>query len=49
MFIAFVGMRGAKLVVANPATFVGIGNLSDPEVQAACLGLVLTLVLMSEK
>src|SRR5436309_4712189 len=49
MFIAFVGMRGAKLVVANPATFVGIGNLSDPEVQAACLGLVLTLVLMVRK
>jgi len=26
MFIAFVGMRSAKLVVANPATFVSIGN-----------------------
>jgi AGZA family xanthine/uracil permease-like MFS transporter len=38
-------MRSAKLVVANPATFVGIGNFSDPEVQAACLGLVLTLSL----
>src|SRR5467141_481175 len=49
MFIAFVGMRSAKLVVANPATFVGIGNFSDPEVPAACLGLVLTLVLMVRK
>jgi len=49
MFHCFRGMRGAKLVVANPATFVGIGNLSDPEVQAACLGLVLTLVLMVRK
>ena len=49
MFIAFVGMRSAKLVVANPATFVGIGNFSDPEVLAACLGLVLTLVLMVRK
>ncbi len=49
MFIAFVGLRSAKLVVANPATFVGIGNFSDPEVQAACLGLVLTLVLMVRK
>src|ERR1700674_1182390 len=26
MFIAFVGLRNAKLVVANPATFVGLGN-----------------------
>ncbi len=49
MFIAFVGLRNAKLVVANPATFVGLGNFSDREVQTACLGLVLTLVLMARK
>ncbi len=46
MFIAFVGLRSAKLVVANPATFVGLGHFADPAVQAACLGIVLTLVLM---
>jgi len=46
MFIAFVGLRSAKLVVANPATFVSLGNFSDKEVQAACLGIVLTLALM---
>jgi len=49
MFIAFVGMRNAKLVVANPATFVSIGNFSDHEVQVACFGLALTLVLMARK
>src|SRR5881227_2577838 len=49
MFIAFVGMRNAKLVVANPATFVSIGNFSDPEVQAACFGIVLTLILMARQ
>src|SRR5262249_117217 len=49
MFIAFVGLRNAKLIVANPATFVGIGNVSLPEVQAACLGLVFTLILMAPK
>src|SRR6266699_1521600 len=48
-FIAFVGLRNAKLVVANPATFVGLGNFSDHEVQTACFGLVLTLVLMVRK
>jgi AGZA family xanthine/uracil permease-like MFS transporter len=47
MFIAFVGLRNAKLVVANSATFVGLGSFSDREVQTACLGLVLTLVLMA--
>src|SRR5581483_9516875 len=46
MFIGFVGMRNAKLVVANPATFLSVGNFSDPEVQAACFGILLTIVFM---
>src|SRR5438270_3368670 len=49
LFIAFVGMRNAKLVVANPATFVSIGSFSDPAVQAACFGIVLTLILMARR
>ena len=49
LFIAFVGLHNAKLVVAHPATLIGIGDFSLPEVQAACLGIVLTLVLMSRK
>ena len=48
-FIAFVGLRNAKLVVANPVTFVGLGSFADREVQTACFGLVLTLVLMARK
>jgi adenine/guanine/hypoxanthine permease len=46
MFIAFVGLRSAKLVVASPATLVSLGSFADPQVQAACLGIVLTLILM---
>src|SRR6202451_435709 len=49
MFIAFVGLRNAKLVVANAATYVGLGSFADKEVQTACFGLGLTLVLMSRK
>ncbi len=49
MFIAFIGLRNAKLVVANPATFVGLGSFSNKEVQMACFGLVLTLVLIARK
>ena len=49
MFIAFVGLRNAKLVVANPATFVGLGNFSDREVQTACFGLLQTLILVTRK
>jgi adenine/guanine/hypoxanthine permease len=49
MFIAFVGLRNAKLVVANSATYVGLGSFADKEVQTACFGLGLTLILMSRK
>ena len=49
MFIAFIGLKNAKLIVANPATFVGLGSFADREVQTACFGLALTLVLMARK
>jgi len=49
MFIAFVGMRNAKLIVGNSATLVGIGSFADKEVQIGCLGLALTLVLMARR
>jgi AGZA family xanthine/uracil permease-like MFS transporter len=41
LFIAFVGMRNAKLIVANPATFVSLGKMSDPAVLLAAAGVVL--------
>ena len=49
MFIAFVGLRNAKLVVTNPATFVSLGSFSNHEAQLACVGLVIMLVLMTRK
>src|SRR4030088_2902771 len=49
MFIAFVGLRNAQLVVANPATYVSLGRFADKEVQTACFGLILMLILMSRK
>jgi AGZA family xanthine/uracil permease-like MFS transporter len=49
MFIAFVGLRNAKLVVANPATFVSLGSFSNREAQLACVGLAIMLILMSRK
>ncbi len=49
MFIAFVGLRNAKIVVANPATYVGLGSFADKEVQTACFGLALTLIFMARK
>jgi AGZA family xanthine/uracil permease-like MFS transporter len=49
MFIAFVGLRNAKLVVANSATFVSLGSFSDKEVQTACIGLAITIILMARR
>jgi AGZA family xanthine/uracil permease-like MFS transporter len=49
MFIAFVGLRNAKLVVANPATFVSLGSFSNRETQLACIGLALMLIFMTRK
>jgi adenine/guanine/hypoxanthine permease len=42
-------MRNAKLIVSNSATFVGLGSFADKEVQTACFGLALTLILMARK
>ena len=49
LFIAFVGLRNAKIVVANPATFVGLGNFSDAQVQIATFGLIVTAILMARR
>jgi adenine/guanine/hypoxanthine permease len=48
-FIAFIGMRNAKMVVASPATFVAIGKIADPQVLLAALGLILIAILMSRR
>jgi adenine/guanine/hypoxanthine permease len=49
MFIAFVGLRNANLVVANKDTFVSLGSLSNHEAQLACIGLAIMLILMTRK
>src|ERR1700674_5763470 len=49
MFIAFVGLRNASLVVANPVTFVSLGSFANQETQLACVGLAIMLVLMTRK
>ena len=48
-FIAFVGLRNAKIIVASTATFVGLGKSSDPQVRLAAFGLVLIAILMSRR
>ncbi len=49
LFIAFVGLRNAKLIVANSATFVSLGRVSDKQVILAAVGIVLIAILMARK
>src|SRR6202790_1970184 len=49
LFIAFIGMRNAKIIVANPATFVGLGKISNPQVLLAAGGLILIAILMARR
>ncbi len=49
LFIAFVGMRNAKLIVSNPATFLTLGNFKDPQVLIAAFGLMVTAILMARR
>ncbi len=39
-FIAFIGLKGMGMVVANPAVFVGLGNFKDPDVLLGVVGLL---------
>lgn len=46
MFLAFLGLRNAGAVAANPATFVTLGALTSPPVLIAIFGLFVTAVLL---
>ncbi len=49
LFIAFIGLQNAQLVVDNPATLVTLGDLSKPSVLLALVGIILTAVLVIRK
>jgi len=46
MFLAFIGLKNAGIVVANPATFVALGSVVTPQGAVAVFGLVVSAVLM---
>jgi AGZA family xanthine/uracil permease-like MFS transporter len=45
LFIAFIGLRSAGIVTANPGTTVGLGDLHSPTALLALLGLAIIAVL----
>ncbi len=48
LFIAFIGFKNMGLVVANPATFVGLGEFT-PTLVIGIIGLIITAVLEVKK
>jgi len=47
LFIAFIGLKSAGIVVASPATFVTLGDLHQPATLLAILGLLVIGALMA--
>lgn len=48
-FIAFIGLASAGIVVDNPATLVGLGDLTNPTVLLAVFGVLVTFALLARK
>lgn len=47
LFIAFIGLKNAGIIVDSKATLVTLGNLKTPEVLLAFFGIFITSVLVS--
>ncbi|MGI2328908.1 NCS2 family permease [Planococcus sp. YIM B11945] len=46
LYITFIGLQNAGIIVANPATMVGLGDLSASATLLAIFGLFVTVILM---
>ena len=46
LFIAFVGLKGAGIVVVSESSFLKLGDMHDPAVLLSIFGIVLTAVLL---
>ena len=46
LFIAFIGLKNAGIIVENPATFVTIGTMTEGTALLGVIGIVLTSVLV---
>ncbi|WP_026691258.1 NCS2 family permease [Alteribacter aurantiacus] len=47
LFIAFIGLKNAQIVVPSEATLVQIGDLTNPGTLLAVFGVVVTVILMA--
>ena len=49
LFLAFIGLQNAGLVVASPATFVTLGDFGERSTLLACIGILITSVLVVKR
>ncbi|WP_102272809.1 NCS2 family permease [Cytobacillus massiliigabonensis] len=48
LFITFIGLQSAGIIVNNDATLVGIGDLSNPNTLLSIFGILVTVILMTK-
>ncbi len=46
LFVAFIGMQNAGIIIKNDSTIVGLGSFSTPEVTLALIGFLIILALV---
>lgn len=46
LFIAFIGLRNAGIIVNNDATLVGLGSLHEPNVLLSIFGIIITVIFL---
>ncbi len=49
LFIAYIGLRNAQLLVPNAATALSVGNFRDPQVALSCFGLIVMATLLARR
>ena len=49
LFIAFIGLKNAGIIVENPATYISIGKLTEGTALLGVIGIIITSVLTIKK
>ncbi|MBA2942881.1 NCS2 family permease [Paenibacillus sp. CGMCC 1.16610] len=47
LFITFIGLQNAKVIVASPSTLLTLGDLREPMTALTIIGLIVSLILMA--
>ncbi|MGI6129348.1 MAG: NCS2 family permease [bacterium] len=49
LFIGFIGLQNAEIIISSEATIVALGDLSKPDTFLAIIGLVIMAILMAKR